>query len=786
VKTLRIKLWRDLLRLRAQVFTIALVVACGVAGFVGEFSTYDSLQRSRDAYYREARFADLFASVRRAPLALRERIAAIPGVASVKLEVAHDVPLDLPEVAQPVTVRLVGLTGGSAPALNALTLRSGRLPGPSAALEAVVSERFAQVRSLSPGARVQALINGRRQWLEIVGTVLSPEYVYATRGGAPDDRWFGVMWIDADRIATAYDMRGAFNRLSVGLDAGAASGGPVLQALDRLLEPFGATDAVDRRRQLSSTIVDNELRQLEVLGTVLPAIFLLVAVFILNGVMSRQVATQRQQIATLKAVGYSNATIGWHYLQLALLIALVGAAMGLALSEWLGRALVGLYAEVFRFASLEYRMVPAVAAGAVLLVGAGAALGALAAIRSVVRLSPAQAMQAPAPPVFRRSLLERALGATGRHAAAMMVVRNLVRRPWRAAFTVLGIAAAVALQISGACWGDMIRFIIDTEFRLVQQGDATLEFTRPMPLSVVSELRRLPGVLQAEAWRNEPVRVRLRGRSVDTVLSGHGPDPKLMRVVDTRAGPVPPPAQGLRINALLARELHAMPGDLLEIDFRLWHRRSATLPVTDVVETLFGRQAYMALDAMNRLAGDGEGVNAAAVTLDASATDAFYAAVKGAPAIAAVSDKAGTLQSFKETTARNLGFFTAVLTLFAIAMATGIIYNAARIALSERAWELASLRVLGMTRREVSVLLLAELGVELLVALPLGCLAGWGLASGLMTLMRSENIDFPAVIEPSTYGWAVLCILASGALSALVVRRRIDRLDLVEVLKVRE
>ncbi len=785
MRALHVKLWRDLLRLRAQVFTIALVVACGVAGFVGEFSTHDSLKRSRDAYYREARFADLFASVRRAPLALRERIEALPGVASVKLEVAHDVLLDLPGVTQPVTARLIGLADGPAPALNALTLRSGRLPEPGTALEAVVTERFAQVRSLVPGSRVQALINGRRQWLIIVGTVLSPEYVYATRGGAPDDRWFGVMWIDADRMATAYDMRGAFNRVAIGLDAGVA-GGAVLQALDRLLEPYGATDAVERSRQLSSAIVDNELRELEVLGTVLPAIFLLVAVFILNGVMSRQVATQRQQIATLKAVGYSDATIAGHYLQLALLIALVGVAIGLAFSAWLGRAMVGLYADVFRFASLQYRIVPEVAGVALLLVAAGAAVGALSAIRSVVRLAPAQAMQPPTPPVFRRSWAERALGATGRHAAALMVLRNLVRRPWRAVFTVLGIAAAVALQISGACWGDMIAFLVDTQFRVVQQGDAVIEFTRPMPLSVVTELRRLPGVVQAEAWRNEPVRVRFQGKSVDTVLSGHIANPSLMRVVDTALGPVAPPPDGVRINALLARELRAGPGDVIELEFRLWHRRSVAMPVADVVETLFGRQAYMELGAMNRLAGDGEGVNAAAVTLDAAATDAFYAAVKQAPAIAAVTDKAGTLQSFNETTARNLGDFTAVLTAFAIAMATGIIYNAARIALSERAWELASLRVLGMTRAEVSVLLLAELGVELLLALPLGCLAGWGLASGLMALMRSENIDFPAVIAPATYGTAVLCILVSGALSALVVRRRIDRLDLVEVLKVRE
>ncbi len=785
VSVLQVKLWRDLRRMRAQVLTISLVVACGVAGFVGEFSTHESLLASRDSYYRESRFADVFASVRRAPVALHERIAALPGVAQVKLETAFDIQLSLPDVRQPVTVRFIGLDASRPAALNRLTLRTGRLPGEGPRLEAVVNERFAQVRGLLPGTRVQALLNGRLQTVEVVGTVLAPEFVFATRGGAPDDQWFGVMWIDAEQMATAFDMQGAFNRVALGLDAG-VDPAVVLEPLDALLQPYGATDAVTRKRQLSSAIVDNELRQLKVLGTILPAIFLAVAMFILNVVMSRQVTTQRQQIATLKALGYADRTIAWHYTQMALVIAGIGVLIGLALSAWLGRELLGLYSEVFRFAALRYRTVPWVAALSVALVAAAAAAGAFAAIRSVVSLPPAQAMQPPAPAAYRRTLLERLAGARRPGPAVLMVVRNIERRPLRAAFTVIGIAAAVALQISGAYWNDTIDFIIDMQYRQVQRGDTVVEFNQPVPLSVVEALRRLPGVTDAQAWRSEPVRVRYRGRSVDTLLTGHVEQARLMRVVDQRSGAVEPARDGVTVNALLARELGLRPGDLIEIDLRLWHRRTVTVRVTEVVGTLFGRQLFMELDAMNRLAGDGQGVNAAVVSLDPALAEAFYAAVKAVPRIAAVSDKAGSLRSFQETTARNLGFFTAVLTVFAVAMACGITYNAARIALSERAWELASLRVLGMTRAEVSVLLLAELAAELLVALPLGCAFGWGLATVLMRLMQSENIDFPAVIEPSTYGVAVLCVLLAGAFSGLVVRSRIDRLDLVAVLKVRE
>ncbi|MBA4267050.1 MAG: ABC transporter permease, partial [Comamonadaceae bacterium] len=286
--------------------------------------------------------------------------------------------------------------------------------------------------------------------------------------------------------------------------------------------------------------------------------------------------------------------------------------------------------------------------------------------------------------------------------------------------------------------------------------------------------------------RTEPVRMHLRGRSEDAAILGLVDDAQLLRVVDEQRGPVALPAEGLVMSSLLARSIGARTGDRVEVEFRLWNQTRTTVAVVDTVQTMMGKQAYMQLDALNRLSRDGAGAMEAALQVDPQAMPAFWAAVKAAPLINAVFDKAGTMASFNETTSRNMGVFSGILTLFAVAMAVGIVYNAARITLSERAWELASLRVLGMTRAEVSVLLLGQLSVELLVALPIGCVAGWALATLMMRLMSSDSIDFPVVIEPSTYAMAALIVLAAGVVSALMVRRQIDRLDLVAVLKVRE
>lgn len=789
MSALRAKLLRDLRRLRTQVITIALVVAIGVAGFVGMFAVHASLLAARDDFYRTNRLADVFASVKRAPESLRARIATLDGVAEVKTEIAFDAQVDLPGVDPPVTGRFVGLDLAAVrearQGLNRLSLKRGRWPEAGQALEAVVSDRFATVRGLAPGQQVHALIEGRRLTVHLVGTVASPEHVFATQGGGPDDLAFGLWWVEAHRLSELVGMEGAFNRVAIALAPGAQAAG-VIDALDRVLERYGTTGGFGRDRLPSARTVADELSQLRVMGTVLPAIFLAVAMFILNVVLARQVATQRYQIAALKALGYRDGEIAWHYLQLALVIAVIGIVLGVAMSVAIGRGMLGLYAEVFRFDRLAYVTDPGVVTAAVLITLAAAATGTWAAIRSIVRLRPAQAMQPPAPPAYRATLLERLAAGRRPPPAALMVVRHIERRPLRAALTVIGIALAVALQISGAFWMDAIAHIVDVQFRRVQQGDVVLNLNRPVPMEAARALATLPGVLEAETWRSEPVRVRAGGRTEDTVLTGLRPQASLMRVIDERRGPVAMPPDGVVLSALLARQLRVAPGDRIEVEFRLWNRRQLQLEVVDVVHTMIGKPLYMDLEAMNRVAGDGAGVAEAALRVDPLALAEFWQAIKGVPAAGSVFDKAGALAAFRASTERTMGIFSMVLTLFSIAMAVGIIDNAARIALSERAWELASLRVLGMSRRQVSVLLLAELALEGLLALPLGVLAGWGLAHLLMALMSSDAIDFPVVIEPATYASAVLIVMAAGVVSALLVRRKVDRLDLVSVLKVRE
>jgi putative ABC transport system permease protein len=786
VKSLDRKLLRDLWSLKTQVVSIALVIACGIGGFIGSLSTHSSLLWSRQNYYDTARFAHVFATAKRAPASLEAKLREIPGVAEAETRVVRDAQLSLPGVVPPMIARLIGVDFQYLPGMNRLTLKTGRWPAPGAKGEVVVNQRFLEARGLKLGQQMRVLLNGKLERLRLVGTALSPEYIYATRGGGmPDDEWFAALWIEEQALAAAFNMEGAFNSVLLRLQHGASSEAAAA-ALDRLLEPYGGFGAIGRTDQISNKIVTQEIDQQKIFGIVLPAIFLVVAAFILNVVLHRQVNAQRGEIAALKALGYPDHDIAVHYLKFAAVIVLLGVALGTWLGQWLGGAMTGLYTEVFHFPEFHYRLEPWL-----VLTGAGAALaaaagGALAAIRGILRLRAAEAMRAPAPAAFRPLFIERLGYASLLTSSQRMIMRNLERKPVRAAITVVGIAGSVAIVIGGTFWADAIEWFMDVQFNRVQRAQVSVGFAEPVPRAALWQLERLPGVKQAEVTRAIPVRLRAGHRSYRTGITGLADGAQLQRILDAdlRQARLVPGA--MLLTTRLAEQLAVSPGDLVQAELLEGKRVKAAVRVGGTVDEMAGMNAWMRLEDLNRLAREGEVVSGAGLLVDRAAEPALLERLKNVPAAAVVIVQRTLVDTFRETSARNVLFFTAVLSVFAATIAVGVVYNNARIQLAERAWELASLRVLGFTRAEVSVLLLGELGLEIAAAIPLGFVAGYWLAALFIALMPSDVIAFPLVIFPATYVLAGAVVAAAGVASALIVRNRIDNLDLVGVLKTRE
>jgi putative ABC transport system permease protein len=413
--------------------------------------------------------------------------------------------------------------------------------------------------------------------------------------------------------------------------------------------------------------------------------------------------------------------------------------------------------------------------------------GALAAIRGVLRLRAAEALRPPAPAEFKPLMVERLGYVRVFTPSQRMILRNLERRPVRAAVTVLGIAGSVAILLAGTFWSDALEYFLDVQFNKVTRADVNVGFAEPVVRSVRWDLERLPGVKAAEVTRTIPVRLTAGHRSYRTGITGLADGATLQLILDAELREAEPLPGGVLLTKRLADRLGVAPGDTLFADLLEGKRIKTQVRVAGTVREMAGMNAYMRLEELNRLGREGDVVSAAALLVDRVQEPVLLQRLKEMPGAAVVIVNRTLLETFRATTGRNIIFFTTILTLFAATIAVGVVYNNARIQLAERAWELASLRVLGFTRGEVSVLLLGELALEIALAIPLGFLAGYGLCALLIALMMHEElIEFPLVIFPATYLYAGAAVAAAGVASALIVRNRVDRLDLVAVLKTRE
>ena len=784
------KLLRDLWRLKAQVLAIALVMAAGVMTLVLGLGTYQSLDETRTAYYERQRFADVFATARRAPERLRNEIAEIPGVAAVETRIMDAAVLDIEGMAEPASAQLVSLPDDGAPLLNRLYMRNGRMPDPAHPDEVVVNEAFANAHRFDLGDRFPAVVNGRRRNLEIVGIALSPEFIYTIAPGAlmPDNRRFAILWMSRRALESAFDLDGAFSALSVKLLVG-ASEETVIAEIDNALDRYGGRGAYGRKDQQSHAFLNAEIDQIRSMSAVLPPIFLFVAAFLVNMTLTRLVALEREQIGLMKALGHSSAGVAGHYLKFVMAIGLIGIVIGVATGTWLGRGLAELYGQFFNFPFLIFRVdagIYVVAAGVTAL---AAMAGAIRAVWGVARLSPAVAMQPAAPTRYRRllggiKLLPASLGNLPR--STVMITRHIVRWPLRAALTTLGIAMSVAVLVGSLFMTDTVEKLIDVTFFQSERQHATINFTSERPVRTVFDVARLPGVMTVEPVRNLPVRLTLGPVSRRVGIEGRTPNADLSRLIDVEGRPVQLPEKGIVLTDILARILGARIGDLVEVETLDRRHRTVEVPVMAVVQGYIGLAAYMDIRAVNRLNQEGDMVSGINVRLDTAEHDALYDRIKDIPAVASISLQSLALETLRKTMAENLLLMTGIFTVLALVIAFGVVYNSARIQLSERARELASLRVLGFTRAEVSWILLAELALLTVLALPLGWLLGYALAYSMVVGLETELVRVPLVLERATYAWAAIAVLAGATVSALLVRRRIDRLDLIEVLKTRE
>lgn len=782
------KLLRELNRMKGQVLAVSLVMACGLTMMIMTRSLINTLEVTRTSYYQKNAFADVFARLKRAPLSMIQRIEKIPGVATTEARVVVDVTLDLPGLSEPATGHMISLPeDGKEQKLNRVSLRNGRFPRSDERREIVLGASFADANQLQLGDSLIAIINGRKETLNICGIGLSPEFVFEARAGEtlPNHKRFSVIWMNYRALAVAYNMDGAFNDLCLNLAPGVEAA-VVIEELDRLLAKYGAAGAYTRKEQASAQRLDDEIRVLTSLSFIYPLVFLSVAAFMVNAVLARIVRLQREQIAQMKAQGYSSAQVGRHYLKFVMVIAAIGTVIGGVGGNLLGRQLVNLYTLFFRFPSQEFLMsYPALGIALVISIGTSV-IGVLTVVNQAVKLPPAEAMRPEPPADFKPSVMERIGLAHFFSPAYRMALRNIERRPWQAAFTCAGLALATGLMVLPGAMSDSINHLLTFQWNSAQRQDAMVFLTEASSQKGFHDLEHLPGVIRAEPIRSVGARLSYGHHHRKLSVTGIPPNADLNRLLDDDAQAITMPKDGLLMSAKLAEILGARIGDEVSLEMLEGRRETVSLPIRGLITDFAGVAAYMDIHALQRILKEGNTVNGAYLSVDHNQWDEFMRTIKDTPRIAFTMVKKDQLAAFRDTTGKSIGILRTLYFILAVIVSFGVVYNSSRIALSERSRELATLRVVGFSLREVRTVLVGELATLVLCALPAGLLFGRGLALFIMSSFSTETVRLPIRINSSTYSIAAIVVLAAAITSFALVSRMLGKLDLVGVLKARD
>ncbi len=781
------KLARDLRRMKGQAVAIALVMACGLAMMIMARSLIYSLESTRQGYYEANRFAEVFTQLKRAPLSIAQRAAAIPGVARVQAGLSVQATLEVDGLDEPASGLVRSVPDRGEPELNRLCLRAGRWLAPDGRGELLVSEAFAEANHLEPGGHLGILLNGRRQNLRIAGIVLSPEFIFESRPGTalPDNRTYGIFWMRYGALAAAYDMDGAFNHLTLRLE-NARGERAVRHALDRLLEPYGCRGSFGRADHPSHIRVSDEIRVLTTLSIGFPLVFLSVAAFMTNAIISRLLALQREQIAILKAFGFTNRQIAAHYLKFALVIVLAGTVAGILGGLGLGHRLLVMYHLFFRFPDLQFQLAWPALFAALAACALAAAVGVFGAVRRAARLPPAEAMRPEPPASYRPALVERTGIAHLFTHTFRIAVRNLERKPIQALFTCAGLALATGILVVPSALHDGVDEVLEFQWDIVQRQDISLGLADPASQATRHLFKQLPGVWAVEPFRHAAVRLHCGHRSRQVAIQGLPPNALHNRVIDAHNHRLDLPARGIILSTVLAGVLDARPGDLLRVEFLEGKRLVREVPLAAVAGDFVGSAAYMDLASLNRLMEEGDIISGASVTVDPARRSVFLHALKAIPRISFVVIKESLRANFRATTAASINLLQSIYMVFSIVVAFGVIYNNARISLAERARELATLRVIGFSRREVGAVLVIELAILALVSAPAGLVLGAGFARVIVGAINTETVRVPLVLSLHNFAFAIAIVAAAATLSAGLVLGKLNQLNLVSALKAPE
>jgi putative ABC transport system permease protein len=781
-------LLREIKSIKGQFISIVIIIATGITFYTGFNTTLYNLKTASKQYFREYRLAHLWVYFSQTPENVVDRIAKISGISKVTGRVVQDVKLSPAE--QNVMVRLITLPDSREAPVNDVLLKSGRYFTDDNCNQCLVEEAFFKTNGLKLGGVLRPVINGNEIKLKIIGTVKSPEYIYQLRDSNevfPNTQKFGIVYLKESygRLLLGFD--GSINEAVIMLSDTVKSE-VIQERLEKVLENQGLQEIIPRKEQLSYNTFSGEIEQLSSLGSAFPMMFLLVAALITYITMSRLVENQRTQIGTFKALGYNNLRILAYYLSFAVIMGLTGSLIGSVLGQYFSQFMLGLYNTIYQLPLAEIKPQYGLIVPASLLALVFGLLAGFNAAKHELSLAPAESMRPKTPKAGTKTLIEM-IGCLWRRLnfSWKIIVRNLFRYKKRVAFTAIGIVLATALLLTAYGMDDSMNYLIGKQFSDIQQYDLKVNLNQLMNSDALKYFNSLPHVVKTEPMIEMGMELRNGWRMKKMGLTVLPRESELYRIADVKGVPVPLPARGILLPEKLGRLLHLRVGDQANLKV-IWSglrsdHTSKEIIIKGRVAQYVGQSAYGSMDQVNRFFDEGRIANVVLLKLtDRRHETAVVGKLTKLTTVSSIQSKAESVHSLQQV----LGSTNSMVTLFILAaglLAFAVIYNITNINIHERRRELATLKVLGFTEKEMKQLIFNENFIVTFMGALAGLPVGGLFLEALMQSAATDNMTLPAVLYPRSYLWTYCLMFGFTIVANLVLTRKIQTIDMVEALK---
>lgn len=783
------KLFHFIGRNLGQFLAAAAVVALGIMVYVSMNTAYSSLSKSQTRLYQDNHFADYYFQTVKAPQEVVKQIEKVPGVRIATGRIQTDLAI-IKTNDDRATARLVSYTLPVQNQVNGIAVEKGRMftsNQNSGSIEALVDPQYASANHINWGDSTAVVVDGRERFLTVVGTGSGPEFVYPLKDAAdilPDPLKFGIFMVETGQAQKLLNMDGQINQVLLQFSPGADQT-QVIAAVQEILQPYGLIGSYPRKNQISHAVLQAKLDGIHSIAVYLPVMFLAMAGVIQLIILRRMVNTQRTQIGVMKALGYDNVQIMLHYTWYALAVSVLGAIIGIVLGVLMAGAISNLYNQYFNLpGGLQPLNLQTLGSSLLLSLGIGAAAG-LSGSRGVVRINPAEAMRPEPPKNGNRILLEKWPVLWERMTPAWkMTLRSISRNPGRFAITMIGVIFSIGLLIIAFFYNDAVDYMMQKTFNEGERYDITVRFNSPIPENELINISRLDGVLNAEAFMEMPVKIHFRNRAEDEILLAYPTGLSMRKLEDENGNPISVPADGIILNQRTANKLGVSKGDSVEVETQLplgpIHHES--VKIAGETQQLFGGGSYINLEQANHILQESHLVSGAMIRVESGQESQVESQLDKMLGISFILNRQKEIRIFQN----DMSVVTSavsIMILFAVLLGFAIIYNASVINLGERRRELASLRVMGFTVKEISSLLFKENIILLMAGILAGLPFGRILVKSYIESVSTDQFTLPVVIYPRTYLFsaigAIIFVMAAYRLAV----RSIKHLDMVATLK---